>query len=289
MILGFDAGGSSLKSVMIEDGTHRELEAVPLPVGDTLDFVLEQVTARAAAHRPRAVGLGLAGLVHVETGLFVWGPHLEGESIKVRAELESRLDIPVAVDNDANLAALAEHRLGSGRGTSPMVLVALGTGIGCGIVIDGNLFRGRQFAGEAGHMMVAEDGAPCACGSRGCWETTVSGSTLDALARDRWGATAGGADLVTAAETGDPQAVTALEGVGRWLGRGLVNLTLMIDPEMFVIGGAAASGRLVTSAREELARRLPGAGYRQTPTVVLSRYGRLSGAIGAALAGGDMT
>lgn len=287
MILGLDAGGSHLKVVAADGERFTEVECTPLPGDRVMEFVGRAALRLVGEHRPVALGLGLAGLVDSTAGVFTWGPHLPERMVKVVADLEERLGVPVTVDNDANLAALAESRLGAGRDASPMLLVALGTGIGTGLVIDGALFRGRGFAGETGHMALVEDGLPCACGSRGCWETLVSGSVLDRAASERWGDGHTGADLAAAAGRGDPVARTVLAEAGAWLGRGLVNLTLMLDPHIIVIGGAAADPMLVESAAAHLDSALPGRMHRTVPVVKPARFGRFSGAIGAALAAGE--
>jgi glucokinase len=180
------------------------------------------------------------------------------------------------------------------------VVVTLGSGIGVGVVIDGRVYRGGGFAGELGHMQVTSDGERCSCGRFGCWETTVSGTRLDALARElvssdpqgqvarlAGAAEPSGAHLAAAAAVGDAKALTAIRGVAGWLGRGLVTLTLAFDPARIVVGGAAATAGsvLLDPAYDVLASRLPGADVRRVPPVVAARLGEFAGSIGAALAG----
>lgn len=299
--LGMDVGGSTLKLVALDDDdviVHSS--QVPVPALAVSDFVVGSARRAMADHGGITLGLGVAGLVTFPAGEFVWGPHLEGTSIPYRSMLAAELGFDVAVDNDANLAAHAEWAIGAGEQNDPLVVITLGTGIGAGFVLDGRVYRGASFAGEAGHIEVAADGEACSCGRSGCWETLVSGAKLDRLAAeiartDPGGGVAAhagtttptGIHLATAAGGGDTRAVAAMNEAGRWLGRGLVNLVLLFDPVRIVIGGAAgtAGGSLLDPARAVLAETMPGASHRPAVSVAPARFGSLSGAVGAALAG----
>lgn len=298
--IGLDVGGTWLKLVVAtDDGDVLESERRLLPSTDLVDFVSRTAREAVDRHSGASLGLGLAGLVDHATGTLVWGPHIEGRSVRYRDVLADVLGFPVAVDNDANLAALVEARLGAGRDRDPVLLVALGTGIGVGLFSGGRVYRGRSFAGESGHMPMVIDGMMCDCGLLGCWETLVSGTVLDRhavehAARFPAGAVATAGDgepnaehLSRAALDGDPDALEAFRSVGRWLGRGLVALTLMLDPEVIVVGGAVsqAGDLLLEPAREWLAAELPGAAHRPAVPIVPARFGAFSGAVGAALAG----
>ncbi len=289
MRLGLDIGGSFLKVAGLRGDDVTALDRVELPERDVIGFVESVASDLVERFEPSAVGVGLAGLVDSELGEFLWGPHLPGPPVKVKADFEAVLGVPVVVDNDANLAALAEATLGSGRGLDPVLLVALGTGIGTGLVIGGEIYRGAGLAGEAGHMTIRVDGEPCLCGRRGCWETLVSGSVLDETALrlvPAGGVGATAADLVALASTGHSGAVQALTDAGRWLGIGISNLVAILDPAVVVVGGAvaAAGDLLLDPARAEISVRLSGAEHRVPPRLVPAHFGALSGAVGAALA-----
>lgn len=286
MRLGLDVGGSFLKIAGIEAGQVIDLGRRPLPQTGALEMVAAEAEQLVRRHRTTAVGVGLAGLVRFPEGRFVWGPHLAGQDVAFRSSLEARLDRPVVVDNDANLAALAESVLGAGRGCDPVLTVALGTGIGAGLVVGGSIYRGAGFAGEVGHMGMVEAGERCACGLRGCWETVVSGGQLDRVAAGMLGAGATTPDLVALARRDDRQAVEAIEAAGDWLGRGVAALAMMLDPEIVVIAGAvsAAAGFLLEPARRSIAARVPGHGRHRSVRLVASEFGGLAGAVGAALA-----
>ncbi len=299
---GLDVGGTYLKTVVLEDGRvvessrHHEV-----PHNDVLGFVESAAADLVGRHGVEAVGVGVAGLVSWPGGEFVWGPHVAGRDVPYKAELERRLGLPVVVDNDANLAALTEAVAGAGRGHDPVLMLTFGTGIGGGLVVGGNIYRGRSFAGEFGHMTMVPDGPACACGGRGCWETVVSGAVLDAAARSMvrddptgpvaraaHGSPPGGVHLLEAAVGGDEGARQVFDTAGRWLGRGLVNLMVALDPEVIVVGGAMAdAGDLVLEpARAQIAETLPGIGHRRVPPVVTADHGPLAGAVGAAIVAG---
>ena len=207
----------------------------------------------------------------------------------------------IVIENDANFALLAEHRLGAARGYRHVVMVTLGTGIGGGIVADGRVQVGwAGFAGEIGHMVVDPAGPACPCGRRGCWERFASGAGLGVLAREA--ALAGrlgevvrlaggdpesvrGEDVSAAAAAGDPAARQVIEEVGWWVGFGLANLACVLDPECFVLGGGVvqAGELLVDSARATFGELLEGADRRPVAVVVPAALGERAGAVGAAL------
>jgi glucokinase len=206
------------------------------------------------------------------------------------------------IENDANLAVLAEHRLGAARGYGHVVMVTLGTGIGGGIVVDGRVQVGSAgFAGEIGHMVVDPAGPPCPCGRRGCWERFASGAGLGVLAREA--ALAGrlgevvrlaggdpesvrGEDVSAAAAAGDPAARQVIAEVGWWIGFGLVNLAAVLDPECFVLGGGVvqAGDLLIESARSTFAELVEGGDRRPLAAIAPAAFGERAGAVGGALA-----
>ena len=296
-----DLGGTTLKFVVLD--THDQIVdrgQVPLMSRDALDLVVHTAQRLAVDHSAAAVGVGLAGLVTHPGGEFVWGPHLAGSAVPYRSALGDALGFDVAVDNDANLAALAEWAVGAGEKADPLVMITLGTGIGVGIIIGGRVYRGASFAGEAGHIEMLPDGIACSCGRRGCWETLVSGTTLDrraaelaaseprgAVAALAGGSPATGMHLAGAAESGDVEAVRALTETGTWLGRGIANLILTLDPRRIVVGGAASAAGpiLFSAAREVVTDAMSGSAFRPEVPIEPAGFGVWSGAVGAALAG----
>lgn len=299
--VGLDLGGTALKWVVL-DSQHDFVEQgqVPATPGDALDLVVRTATGLVSGHSSQAIGVGLAGLVTHPAGAFVWGPHLSGRAIPYRSVLTDALGFEVAVDNDANLAAHAEWSVGAGERVDPMVMITLGTGIGVGVIIDGRVYRGASFAGEAGHMEMLPGGDECSCGRRGCWETLVSGAVLDRRAAEHAladpaglvavhadGSRPTGEHLAHAAAAGDVDAARSLSEAGRWLGKGIANLILMLDPRRVIVGGAAAAAGpgLFSAAQAVVAAAMSGYAFRPEVAIEPARFGTWSGAVGAALAG----
>lgn len=297
--IGTDLGGTKLRAVRLEDGEVVEEPTSSIAAGrsDLSRAVLEAVRA-VWSDDVAAVGVGIAGLVQWPSGVLAWGPHVPGSDVPMRDDLEAALGVPVVVDNDANVAALAELRLGSGRGYRDVLLVTLGTGIGGAIVIDGRIHRGTSFAGEVGHMTYDPGGLPCDCGKRGCWETYASGPALVRLARHsieqnpegtlarRFTADAvRGEDITGAADAGDETARSLVAQVGAELGRGLCNLIAALDPEIVIVGGGLGSvgESLLGPARRVAADALHGGAHRLVPPILVAGLGPAAGAVGAAL------
>ncbi len=245
-----------------------------------------------------AIGLGVAGLID-GSGRLAWGPNIAGTDIAFRQLAEAAFGLPVIVDNDANFWAFGEGTFGAAAGYDHAIVVTLGTGIGGGIIAGGQVYRGKGFAGEFGHIVIDPDGDRCTCGNRGCWETFVSGRHLDTLAREivrrepgglvaveAGGESPTGSHMLAPAVAGDRSAIDAYCGVGEALGRGLAMLAVVLDPQIIVIGGAvAAAGDLLLSpARQAFRERFEGATHRPIPSIVPSRLGANGGAIGAGLA-----
>jgi glucokinase len=248
-----------------------------------------------------AVGFGIPSLVQAGTGVSVSSVHLPLADVPFRDLMRERLGVPVFVDNDVNLAALAEQRLGAGRGALVMVMLTLGTGIGGAIVIDGRIYRGADgAAGELGHVTVDLDGPPCLgnCPNRGCLEAFVSGPAI-AREAERVGAARPGSALGRAlaqgapitgelvnelAMRGDDDACGVMASVGERLGAGLVGIVNTFNPEVVVIGGGAARAGdlLLEPARRVVAARALRPS-RDRVRIVQAALGEDAGMIGAAL------
>jgi glucokinase len=291
--------------VVDEQGTILERNIAPTPSHDPRaveDAIVASVNALRSRHRVVAVGIGAAGWVDNEQAVVRFSPHLAWRSEPLKARLSARIDLPLIVDNDANAAAWAEYRFGAGRGSSVMVCLTLGTGIGGGLVIGGQLFRGTYgMAGEWGHMISVPGGHWCECGNRGCWEQYASGNALVREARElartnsprayRLLELVGGdpdkitgPDVTNAAILGEPNSVELLADVGTWLGRGIADLAAAIDPEVVVIGGglSAAGDLLLLPAQRAFSRTLTGRGFREEARIVLAHFRNDAGLIGAA-------
>ncbi len=303
---GIDIGGTKVAAGVV-DHTGAILERVlqptpshsPKAVEDAIVHVVERLRRD---HAVESVGIGAAGWVDNEQAVVNFSPHLAWRAEPLKDRLSERIDVPLIVDNDANAAAWAEYRFGAGRGSAVMVCITLGTGIGGGLVINGQLFRGTYgMAGEWGHMISVPGGQRCECGNRGCWEQYASGNALVREARElarshspvayRLLEMVGGdpdkitGPLVTeAALQGEPNAIELLADVGGWLGQGIANLTAALDPDLFVIGGgvSAAGELLLEPAQVAFSRTLTGRGYRPEARLVLAHFRNDAGLIGAA-------
>ena len=292
MTIAVDIGGTWTRIARIETDLLPSPEATtristPLDLGDLPDLLVEHIATLGVAN---AIGIGCAGLIDPSDGRIRWMPHADGRDIPLQAILSERFGVPVVVDNDANLAVLAESRLGAGVGFRMVLMVTLGTGIGAGLAIEQEIEPGRGGLGEVGHMRLAAD-PDCACGSSGCWETLVSGRVLDAEAEAIIGADASGVDLVEVAMAGNSSAADALDRAGEWLGVGLGNLIAVLDPDVIVIGGgaAAAGDALLRPASRYLGSRGGGLAVSGMPPILPAAFGPMAGLVGAALAAREVT
>jgi glucokinase len=280
-VLGVDIGGSTVKSVVVGDGRIQDRHRVPRD--RPIAYLLGDVVGRAVADDGvTSVGVGIAGLVDQPAGRFVWGPHVADVEVDVAAILDDLVGSHV-VDNDANCAAYGEWVAGPAQGHRVALTVSVGTGIGAGLIVDGAIWRGSGFAGEVGHMSMAEPGLACPCGREGCWETLVSGRRLD-MEAGRLGLDGGAEALVIAARNGSQRAAESLRVAGRWLGVGIANLILMLDPSIVVVAGGVsdAGPSILDAARERIASGLPGAGHRPPVELAPAAHGRWAAAVGAA-------
>lgn len=302
LFLGIDIGGTNIKAALVsEDGRARSFASSPWSGGAPSEAVsiaarlLGELGGHDGTDPPVACGAGCAGLVDNGSGTVHLSPNLpEWRDVGLRHMLTEALGLPTVIENDANAAAYAEYVVGAARGAGSAVLVTLGTGVGGGLVIDGRIHRGSGFAGEVGHATIERDGEPCACGNTGCLERYVSAGAIVKNARSlleqgRPSALSGDGEVTAksvgeAAGAGDELALEVLAEAGRALGTGLANLTLILAPDVFVIGGgvAAAGEPLLGPAREEMERRAYCAGP-SSPRVVLAELGETAGVVGAAL------
>jgi glucokinase len=294
-VIGIDAGGTKLLGGVVDEQlvVHHRVRRTwrGADRSETLGLFVDAVEeVRAAAPDVEAVGFGIPSLVSPERGVSTWSNHLPLDDVPFRDLMSERLGLPVFVDNDSNLALLAEHRRGAARGTRHALMVALGTGIGGAIVIDGKLYRGAGgSAGELGHMVVDLHGPDCPgnCPGRGCLEVFASGAAIGEAGMAAGvgsGKEVSGQYVTELAHSGDEAAVAALATVGRQLGAGLTGLVNVFAPEVIVIGGGAvAAGELLLGpAREVVAERaLPPAA--QGVRIVPAHFGEEAGMTGAAL------
>jgi glucokinase len=300
-VVGIDLGGTKIAAARFDDEFNL-LAAARVPTPPRADQLPSTIIglARQVWHPDViAAGVGVAGLVRWPEGVLAWVPHVEGAGVDLRGSLGEALRVPVVVDHDANVAALAEFEFGAGQGYNGGLLVTVGTGIGAAIIIEGEVYRGRSFAGEVGHMRVVADGIECPCGKTGCWETLASGTALARLAADEVernpdgvigtladGQEARGEDVTAAAAAGDEVAQQLLARVATWFGIGLGNLISALDPEVIIVGGGLGSvgDPFLAPVRATVESRLYAADYRTRTPILGSEFGAEAGFVGASLA-----
>jgi glucokinase len=305
LTIGVDVGGTSVRAGVVDaEGNVHDTARTPTPRSEgALEAALAGVIGELSSrHRIGAVGLALAGFVTPDRRGVWFAPHLSWRDAPVADRIADRIGLPVVVEHDANAAALAERHFGAASGAGTVVFIALGTGIGSALLIDGELYRGAfGVAPELGHLRVVPDGRPCPCGKSGCWERYCSGTALattavELLARDPGRSpllrrlVTGDPGRVTgqrvagAARDGDPVAMDAMDELARWLGEGLALVADVFDPELVVIGGgvSVSAPLFLDEAREHYAATVTGAGRRPLARIRTAQLGEAAAVVGAA-------
>ena len=293
MVAGLDMGGTAIRFVLRQDGVT--LDSALLPTASFDDCAPDAVVARLVEQIRRllppggvlaAVGLGASGPIDLERGVICNEytlPRFSG--FPIVDGLAAALGCRVAIDNDAMVAALAEHRLGAGQRVRRMLMVTLGTGIGVALLVDGAPFRGLAGAHpEGGHIPILEDGVRCYCGAEGCWEPAASRAALQDRLRPLLPPDTAPAALVEAAAAAavrDAAVSAAFTAYGRLVGRGLSVLHTLYMPEVTVIGGSAAAQlHLFRAGMDAALSRTPD--FAVPSTIRAAVLGE-AGAVGAAL------
>jgi glucokinase len=291
-VIGVDVGGTKiLAGVLDSDGGVLERREVPTPVASQ-DALLDGLAASVQAlpqDDVHAVGFGLPSRIDQPTGMALGAVNIPLRDVPFRDLMQERLRLPVGVDNDANLAAYAEWRLGAGRGTRSMLMLTLGTGIGGGVIIDGRPYRGWA---ELGHVVVVADGDRCqgACTGRGHLEAVASGTAADRRAQRLLGPEARAGQLVERARAGDAAARAELAEMGRLLGAAIGSFVNVFGPELVVLGGGFGLGAwdLLLGPALEVAHREALAPSGEQIRVVEAALGEEAGLIGAGLLAAEL-
>jgi glucokinase len=303
---GIDVGGTKIAGCVVDaEGKILEQTRVESPATSTeaIENAIEELVGKLRRnHEIRSVGVGAAGFVDHDRAVVMFAPTRAWRDEDLKADLEGRLDLPVVVENDANAAAWGEFEYGAGRDVDDLLLVTVGTGVGGGIVLDGELYRGAfGVAAEIGHIRVERNGRQCGCGNHGCLEQYGSGTALvrDAreaivggslLGKDLLDRAGGDPDKITgpmiseAAAEGDRFALEQLATLGQWLGEGIGSLAAVLDPAVAVIGGGVseAGDLLLDPIRATFRHNLTGRGYRPELEIRKAILGNTAGMIGAA-------
>lgn len=298
--IGIDLGGTKVAAARVtRDGQVLDERAIPVPtVGAEIESAILGLCEELLTPEVQGVGLGLAGLVRNPGGQFRWGPNVALRDCDFTQLIGSRFDVSVVVDNDANVAAFGEAKVGAARGAAHVLMITVGTGIGGGIIVDGRLYRGASFGGEVGHITVDPKGPACTCGRRGCWEALASGRVLSDKARELAlqeplgliaqradGKLPDGHSLVWAADQGDESASAVIDELAGWLGLGVHCLLCVLDPEVIVVGGGVSllGDRILGPIREAVQNGYGSEFRERAPDVRQATLGNRAGVVGAAL------
>ncbi len=305
--IGVDVGGTKvLGGVVNEHGivlAHARRDT-PRQGGSALTQAIADVALELMKDfEVGSVGISAAGFVSSDRKTMLATPNIAGwNGVDLDKELGALIGLPLVIENDANAAAWGEARFGAGINEHHLMMLTIGTGIGGGVVVNGQLYRGAfGIAAEFGHMRVVPDGHLCGCGARGCFEQYASGNALLRHAREAIsaspevarnllalgdGTVAGltGKHITDAARQGDAVALAAFNTTAQWLGAGIASLSVVLDPACVVIGGGVidAGEILLAPTRAAVERNMPFAGKHPSPRIIAAELGNEAGLVGAA-------
>ncbi len=302
IFLGLDIGGTTVKAALVtESGEILHKHEFPTNANAGLDDFCERTyqalslgvkESGCSLQDVRGVGVGIPGPVDLNTGTVIEAVNLGWTNVPVVKLLKDRLGLPVALENDANVAALGEAWRGAGSGSESALCVVVGTGVGGGIVLNGHLYRGAHGgAGEIGHLMVLRDGPLCNCGNHGCLETLASATAIireakNAQTRGEIPANrviSGAQDVFALADAGNLAARKVITDAAEWLGYGLGLAACTLNPEVIVLGGGVSRAKdaLLLPVREAFARYVFPV-IRDDSRIELATLGNDAGVIGSA-------
>jgi glucokinase len=287
-----DVGGTKIAAGLV-DGQGRIERRVERPTPtesqDELLAALDEIVEELLVEEVAAIGFGMPSTIDQRAGRVVSSVHVPVGDFDFRERMTERFALTVALDNDANAAAIAEWKVGAGRGSTHMIMLTLGTGVGGGLILDGKPYRGFVGAGaEIGHMVLEYGGEPCTgnCNGHGHLEQVASGGAADRAAKRILGPGMTGRELVGAAREGNEEAREAIGEIGRKLGAAIGSLVNIFDPQLVVLGGGFSQARdlflepALEAMREEALP--PG---RDLVRVVPALLGPDAGLVGAAFVG----
>ncbi len=264
--IGIDLGVNYLKGVLTDLGGNvvKDVHQAIKRGAASSDIHLDALTAcieELAAGAPDSpygvvgIGVGVPGIVDDE-GTILFAPNMKWRQVELKKALEQRFELPVTIDNEANAGAQGEQKFGAGRGIRNQIYVSAGIGIGTGIILNKELFKGTSgFSGELGHLSIQFDGKPCSCGNRGCWELYASENALLEQAAELGYDSL--EDLLEAAANGEEAVRELFRGIGDYLGVGIANIVNVFNPDVVIIGNrmSKAAEWLLPSIQETVDRR----------------------------------
>lgn len=312
-VVGVDLGGTKILTALADlEGKLLNKERLPTKADEGEEAVITRIIdsinrvlnkAGIEEEELEAIGLGCPGPLDVTKGIVYQAPNLGWQNVNIKELLENEIEAPVLIENDANAAALGEKWFGAGQGKDNLIYITVSTGIGGGIIIDRELYRGADdSAGEIGHMVIDPTlDVECGCGNQGCWEAVASGTALGRLGKEALESgrsslmekmvtkieEVDGAIVTKAAKQGDQVALEIIEQATNYLGIGIANLVNILDPKMVIIGGGVSqAGEMIFKPiREIVARRALKAPARKVeivPAQLGSEVG-VKGAVATAL------
>jgi glucokinase len=307
LTVGVDVGGTKVLGGVV-DASGKVLATsrrdTPREGGKELTRTIAEVALELMqSHSVSAVGVSAAGFVSSDRKTMLATPNIaDWNGVQLDLELTKLIGLPVVIENDANAAAWGEAKFGAGRNQAHMMMLTIGTGVGGGIVVNSELYRGAfGIAAEFGHLRVVPEGHLCGCGARGCFEQYASGSALRRHAREAISASPDlarnllargdgtidgltGQAITEAARDGDSVALAAFQTTAQYLGAGIASLAVLLDPSCVVIGGGVidAGEILLAPTREAMKRYMPFAGKHPYPEIVAAELGNEAGLVGVA-------
>jgi glucokinase len=305
MKIGIDLGGTTMTvgavndnneivvkleaETSFQDGADRIIERM----AHLTQKVIQEVHADSISH----IGIGCPGMLDRENGVVIYSNNLQWKDVSIRKKFMGYFDVPVYLENDANCAALGEHKKGSGKDYNSMIMITLGTGIGGGIIIDNKLYRGKSGNSNIlGHLVMTSDGELCTCGRKGCWEAYASVTALIKQAnemanehkeselsnlREKNGSLTG-RSIFEALHKGDISAKQVFDRYVKYVSEGIIDIVNIFEPQAIIIGGGISQqGEIILKPIRELVEKNIYCGKDVMPYITASCLGNDAGIIGA--------
>lgn len=297
LVLGIDVGGTNIKFGIV-DTKGRVLARTALATKSydrdkngliaAMLAKTQELAARAriSLQHLAGIGIGLPGLIDPMKGVVIFLPNVTGwKNVALKRIFEKKFGVPTFLENDVNMITLGEWQFGAGRGYQNLVCITLGTGVGGGLILNGQLYRGQGFvAGEIGHMPLNEHGPACSCGGRGCFERYVGNATLEANIRKILKKDLRIPDVYQLALKKDPRALRFFEEAAAHIGQGLIGVVNLLNPPLVVIGGGVSNNArfLFPTVKKILKTRCMKVQAKMV-RVVRARFSDQAGILGAAV------
>lgn len=292
--VGVDIGGTDVKIGLVDHSNHILADTKISTGKEAPEEIIRKIAESTmelmekngvAAENCEGIGMGVPGLVDKKEGTVIYSNNLKWENVALAEEMSRQIPLKVSIANDADCATLGEAYAGAGKGVDNLVMLTLGTGVGGGVILNGELFTGSLKGGiELGHMVIDSQGEECTCGRRGCLEAYTTVTALRRESEKVYGTALDPLEIFTKAKEGDEKAQKLVDAFIEHLGTGVVNLVNMFRPERIVFGGGiAAQGEvLLAPVRERVARENFGGVHSEVPELVTAELGNRAGIVGAA-------